>query len=111
MTLSRFELKLAANGTGQVVIDGVDISERVGALRLDVAAPQAPRLAVELVGEGTVEGLAEVTFQSPGVDLGRFFANLDPEELEKEALGRLGFDDANVTQAILSVLTDWALGR
>lgn len=111
MSLSRFELELNANGPGRVVIDGVDISDRAAGVLVDARPGQPPRLVVELVGEGGIEGLGEALASSPASDLAEFFASIDPEELEKAALSRLGFGDSDATQAMLDILRDWAEGR
>jgi hypothetical protein len=113
MTVTTFEIQVAATGRpGKIIVGGVDLSDQAAAVTLHARPGEVTRLAVELFSEGTVEGLADVTLISPSVGLARFFGDLDADEVEKEALGRLGsFDDRTVTQAILDVLADLALGR
>jgi len=110
MTLSQFRIELRPNGASAVVVDEVDISDRVGGLSL-FAHPGGPaRLTVELLGEGGIEGLGEVT-ATRNSDLAEFFDNIDAEELERVALERVGFGNSNVTQTMLDILRDWAMGN
>lgn len=110
MSSVRFELDLYLNGTGRLVVDGTDISTQVRSISVDSRVGQPPRLLVEQIGEGHIEGVAELTVVAP-LDLAAFFRDIDPEELEKAALARLGFGEDNATRAMLDVLSDWAQGK
>lgn len=109
MTISTFELHLGATGHGTIIVNGVDISDQVTGIALVSRPREVTKLTVELVGEGPIEGLGDVTVVRSSKTLAAFLANIDADELEKAALARLdGFGDANATQAMLHVLSEWA---
>lgn len=111
MALTTFAITVAPNGTGPIEVGGEDLSGAVTGFQLTARAHGGPpQLVLSMVAEGTIEGAAEVTV-TRGADLADFFSNIDAEQLEAEALGRLeGFDDPRATQAILDVLREWAAG-
>lgn len=114
MGLAPIRLTLSGPGRGRVVVDGVDLSDKVSALSLIAADGDVPRLLLELhVGAAEIDGLTDVTVVRAGADdLADFFAHIDAGELEKEALSRMGgFDDTTVTRTMLDVLAEWAAGR
>lgn len=107
--LTPFRLKLGANGYGLVELGDIDVSGMVGAVALDARAGQrATRLVIELLGDVEVEAVGNVTVMRSALDLTEFLEGIDPDELEKEALSRLGWGDKGTTQAILDVLAEKA---
>lgn len=112
MTISSFELRVGATGNGNVVVNGVDLSDQVTGVALVARPREVTKLTLELVGEGPVEGLGEVTVVRSSAGLAAFLANIDPDELEQAALTRLGgLGDGSLTAAMLTVLAEWADGR
>lgn len=108
MTVGPVRLSLAAAGGVEIVVGDADLSGMVRSIALD-AGPigQPSRLVVELVGQAAeIEGLADVTFSRAGGAV-EFLRSVDADELEKEALSRIGYGDS-ATQAILDVLAEWA---
>lgn len=111
MTISRFEINLGATGRGSIVVNDVDIADQVTGLALVARPGEVTKLTLELVGEGPIEGLGEVTLVRSSATLAAFLRNIDPDELEKAALGRLGgLGDGNLTAAMLEVLAEWSAG-
>lgn len=111
MALVRFELDLTPGG-GRVVVDGVDVSDRVAGVRVDAGVDQIPHVLLELAGEGTIEGVGVVetasTFDPAGVVA--FLEALDPESVEKAAGDGLGWGEGNYTVALLDYLKRLARG-
>lgn len=109
--IAEFQIQTTLAGAERIVIDGVDISDRVSSFALVSRPGEVTRLTVELRACGPVEGLADVAFIAPAVDLAHFFAGIDADELERVALDSLGaFDDVGATQAMLNTLAAWAAG-
>lgn len=109
-TLPNFEVALDSDGPRSLVVDGVDLSSKVAALRVEAQRGDLTRLIVELKpgGFGLVKGSGVVEFLQP-IELDRVLAQLDPEDLEKEALDRMGWDDgANVTKHIIDLIREKA---
>lgn len=104
-----FRLKLNAAGGGLIEVNGVDMSGVVGGLALDARPRAVTRLVLELVGRDVeLEGLGEVCVVRRHEDLAALLDDIDPDELEREALRRLGsFEDRSATAVMLDVLRDW----
>lgn len=102
-----FRIKLGVTGRGLVEVAGLDLSSQVTALSFDArAGAEINRLMLELRGDTELEGLAQVTVVRPGA--ADALADIDPDELEAEALRRLeGFDDRSLTAVMLEVLGEW----
>lgn len=99
-----YRLKINATGHGFIEVAGIDLSDRVRAVAFDARPASVSRLVLELIGDTELEGLAQVTVIRPAVD---GLADIDPDELEAEALRRMdSFDDRSLTAVMLQVLSE-----
>jgi hypothetical protein len=110
MGLTRFSVDVGSGGRGHVVIDGVDVAEKVQKIIVDSTAGQPPQVFLEMAGEGRIEGEGIVTQVVESNDsIALFLSNLDPSALEAAALDKMGgLDGEGLTtgQAFLAALME-----
>lgn len=89
----------------KVEVNGQDVSDIARSATLFLAHGQVPTLTLELRGsEGSIEGEGIVEV---GYDRGLNLDDLDPEEIEGEALSRQQWgDDKTLTEHILDVIRE-----
>ena len=108
MGLARFSVEMHMGRAPKVRVN--DECVRAGpAVMLDHEQSAVPRLALELAGEGTIEGegIVEVVRESNEVDyLRAFLANLDPTQMERAALEQLHQGAETNGQAFLAALRE-----
>lgn len=107
MTISSFELHLGATGQARAVVNGVDISDHVSGVALVSRPREVTKLTIELIGEGPVEGLGEVSIIRSPMPMAQFLRGIDADELERVALERVGMGDS-LTKTMLDLLAEWA---
>lgn len=94
--MTPFRLALPAASPGETVIE---------------AHGEATKVYLELLGYGTIEGEGIVHVVKGGSDIGEWLSQIDPDELEKAALDRMGgFGSPSTGAAVLEVLRGWAGG-
>lgn len=107
MDIAEFEIQVGAHGRGQVIVNGEDVSDKVNAVSFHTGPQMVPTLILSGVATGTIQGagIVEVRGEGNSAAVAGFIRNLDPEEVEEEALANLGQgDDPNVTAAVLSLV-------
>nr|BEK65697.1 hypothetical protein KPHV_29240 [Kitasatospora purpeofusca] len=112
-------VRIQATGpTARLEIDGRDISDQVASYQLRHAAGGTPELQLVLrpSADPAWEGAARVVVgeaPDPGPAAAAFLAALDPQETERAVLARhdlLDGESHELTRALLTQLTEWALG-
>lgn len=116
-----FSITAHPNGTGQLVVDGKDISRQVTGVAFQTRGyGHPPLLQLTLLGEGTIEGLGEVQLvrSQDGPDgemIASFLSSLDAHQLEKDVLEGMGLlegdGESNFTTALLKRLATIARGE
>lgn len=119
MPLARVRVYLDATGPKSVLVNGVDVVDRVAEVGLKASPGQPPELwlmhhgDLDIEGEGVVKLVAEPT-SNAGVDEEKailaFLEAIDAEQLESDALEDLGLGEGNTTVAILEQLKSYARG-
>lgn len=108
--LATFQVLAGATG-GRIVVNGQDVTGQVAGARLDLDPRDVPRLTLQLLGAGEVEGEGIVQITRDGqAEAAAWLAGLDPEALGAEALNRGGFGRSPAA-AMLEVLVEWATGE
>lgn len=109
MTPFRLVLPAASPGA-EIEVDGKPVTNAVSvAVKAEVG--HVTKLYLELVGDGTIEGEGIVHVVKPGPNVGEWLSHIDPDELEKAALDRMGgLDGGSTGAAMLAVLRGWAGG-
>ncbi|MFJ8430423.1 hypothetical protein ACIQ9P_03865 [Kitasatospora sp. NPDC094019] len=108
----------AVGPTARLEIDGRDIADYVASYQLHHTAGGAPELQLLLrpSADPAFEGAARVVVgeaPDPGPAAAAFIAALDPQETERAVLARhdlLDGEPHELTRALLTQLTEWALG-
>ena len=111
--LAKFSITTKPNGTGTFEINGEDLSDRVRAATVQIIAGQAPVITIqELVAGGDLQGEGVVYVQKSSDVNGivSFLDAIDPDELERVSLERMGWGDSTM-RAILDTLKEWAGAR
>lgn len=115
-TLTHFAITLPGDGSrAQVMVDGVDVADQVGALRLEAATGRSPILTLIGKAGGAVTGEGIVVTEGdaplPAEVIVEFLSRIDPGQLERAALTRdVPYGEGMTMHAALLVLTDWARG-
>lgn len=111
-----FAITLPADGSrAQVMVEGVDVTDQVGALRLEAADGRSPILTLVGKAGGAVSGEGIVVTEGdaplPADVIVEFLSKIDPARLEQAALARdVPYGESMTMQAALLVLADWARG-
>lgn len=111
--LAEFDVEVSATGIGRVTINGEDVTDRLTGVRLDSAHGGTPVLTVWHAGAfGDVKGVGvvRVVDQDNGESTAAWLANLDPAELDKAVLERMGWGESETMAMVLTVLQEWARG-
>lgn len=115
MGLASFSISLATNKK-KVVINNEEVTNRIRRVVVEDEAGGVPRVFLEMLGEGVIEGEGIVTIQNE-VDfrdsIYQFLQSLDPGMVEKVALDRLGGFGADETtgQAFLNAISEIVRGN
>jgi hypothetical protein len=114
MGLTRFSIDLGVGGRGHINIDGVDIADRVRRVSVDSAAGEVPKVFLELLGEGRIEGEGIVT-QMIDLDqrqvVAEWLGTLDAGALESAALDLCGgLGGMSTGEAFLEALKGYVRG-
>lgn len=118
MTVTPVDIDYTDPARGRLLVDGVDVSDKVTALRFEVDRTALPVLTVQTIpAAGRIFGAAVVVHELPaepdpsgaGTVL-RFLDGCDPAELERQALAGLGLDGESLStgEAMLATLRRWA---
>jgi hypothetical protein len=94
--MTNFSVKTDANGTGQLVLNGVNVSDKITGYVIQNKVGEPPVLAISLVNSETeIEGVAIVKSNdskneshSSVID---FLSRIDPQELSDEVLSKSSF--------------------
>lgn len=113
--MNKFSVEQKSLQRYEIVVDGVDISEHVSHFVYDSQVGELPRLILEGYGTGTIAEQTGVAIERvhDRAALVEFLMNVDPELLEKKAMGRLGMEGDTDTPvaAILKTLMEMASGN
>jgi hypothetical protein len=114
--LAKFDIRANPDGTGTVIVNGEDVSDRVRGFVLTAEAHQIPQLQLWMNASGELSGEGIVRqSQADGELIAGFLSALDPSQLEKdvlEALGPLSDDgQTSFTAALLARLAAIAKGE
>jgi len=100
-----------------VVVDGVDMSNRLAGYQVEHHAGQAPLLVLfpRAGTDAQFDGMATVMVaaqEAPGEAIAEFLQAVDPAALDRAALNRdLDGSSNELTKAMLAQLVDWARGK
>lgn len=112
--LSTFSVTTDAVGPGKVVINGEDVSDRIAGVAVvaEVGQPTIVTLRQPpAAGEISGEGIVRVRTQGAGDGVVEFLEAIDPKELERVTLGRLGgLCSRSPIAETLELLKEWARG-
>lgn len=107
--VSRFDITVDPAGNGRVVIDDVDVTEKVGALRFE-ASSRGPTLTLfgPAVGQISGEGVVQTVADGAGRDYcENFLRQIDPDTIDQRLLSDSidePFNTARVVEELLKVL-------
>jgi hypothetical protein len=113
---TKFTISLPGDGsTSQVMVGGVDVTEQVGALRLEAAEGRTPVLTLIGKADGIVEADGIVQTPSGAANeaevITEFLSRIDPVQLEAKVLARdLPYGEAMTMRGALDQLIEWASG-
>lgn len=112
--LSKFSITTDAVGPGTVVVNGEDVSDRIAGVAVVAEAGQPTIVTLRqppAAGEISGEGIVRVQQQDAGDGVLAFLEDIDPKELERVTLGRLGglCSRTPIAEA-LEQLKEWARG-
>lgn len=104
--MAAFRIEATAGALPVLVLDGQRIAG-VHALAFDATPGELPKVTVQIVGEGTIEGEAVVVVEKDDrgavLDL---LDGLDPAEVDRVTLANLGFGDGSGTPKILAYIRE-----
>ena len=107
--MAQFRIEATA-GALPVLVLGNQRVPGVTALAFDAQPGELPRVTVQIVGEGVIEGEGIVHVEKAGDDRQAvldMIDGLDPDEVDRVALASLGFGDAgNLTPKIIGYVRE-----
>lgn len=110
--MTPFSLRLPVVGSPEVTVGGVPVPD-VCSVAVKAEAGEATKLYLTLNGDGTItgDGIVHVVRDAPHGAVVDWLSQVDPDELEKAALDRMGGLGGGTTgEAVLDVLRGWAGG-
>lgn len=117
MGLASFNIDLDALGRdGKIEINGTDVarSMRVTSVAVQGRLGETPRVFLECVAEGHIEGEGIVEVRLPAEDdrasIIAFLEGVDPEALEKAVLEKSDWGSGSGMALALHILVGWARG-
>jgi hypothetical protein len=107
---SRFSINLDDAGRGEVVIDGVDVTEKVGALRFECSS-KGPLLTLFGAATGEIQGVGVVHTVADGdgrTYCENFLRQIDADSIDRRLLSDSvdePFNTARIIEELLRVLS------
>ena len=113
--LSTWQIRAGVSGRGHVMVNDVDLSDRVTGLAMVARSGELPKLTLELRGEGTLEGegIVDVIRDARPEDLRaavlEWLSEIDPDQLAEEAMREAPMT-ASPVELVLAALQRMAAG-